>query len=297
MENDPIVKKPKLLIAHANPDMDAIGAMWLFCRFDEHRFEEAQLYFVNAGEEISDETLSFKGLARDEVVHVDTGMGPFDHHQPGNQERNSATLLVYEYLLRKNRDLRNDEALKRIVAFVNDNDHFSSCYWPEANNDRYVFMMEDVLKGIKQSKQLSDREVADLGFILYDGAYNTMKMKVKAEKNIAEGQVFESPWGKALYMENKNDDSMKIAMKMGYQVVVRRNRDSNHIRIKAVPERNIDLTPIYEAIIKKDPVGTWYLHPSKAMLLNGSEHNENHVATPLSLDEVVKIVMNQGRGE
>jgi hypothetical protein len=290
--NDPITKKPQLLIAHANPDMDAIGAMWLFLRFDARRFEEAQIYFVNAGEEISDQTLAFKNIDRDEVVHVDTGLGPFDHHQPGNQERNSATLLVYEYLIQKFQDLKNDEALKRLVDFVNDNDHFSSCYWPEANSDRYVFMMEDMLKGIKQSRQLTDREVADLGLVMYDGVYNTMKMKVRAEKDIAAGTVFESPWGRSMYLENKNDDSMKIAMKMGYQVVVRRNKDSNHIRIKAVPDRNIDLTPVYEAIVKKDPVGTWYLHPSNAMLLNGSEHNENHVATPLTLEEVVEIVKN-----
>jgi hypothetical protein len=290
--DDPITQKPKLLIAHQNPDLDAIGAMWLFLRFDEQRFEEAQLYFVNAGEEISDETLGFKELSREEVVHVDTGMGPFDHHQPGNQTRNSATLLVYQYLGSKYSHLKNDEALRRLVDFVNENDHFASCYWPEATSDRYVFMMEDVLKGIKQARHLSDREVADLGLVMYDGVYNSMKMKVKAEEAIAEGTEFESPWGKSLFLENKNDDSMKLAMKMGYQVVVRRNRDSNHVRIKAVPSKQIDLTRIYEEIMKRDQIGTWYLHPSKAMLLNGSEHNESHVATPLSLHEVVEIVTN-----
>lgn len=292
MENDLFMKPVKLLITHANPDLDACGACWLFLKFADKQFEEAQLYFVNAGEEVSDETLKFKELERDEVVHVDTGLGQFDHHQMDNKERDSATLRVYGYITRKYPDLGGDEALKRLVHFINENDHFASCYWPEADNDRYQFMLEEMIKGVRQSRQLTDRETAEMYLIALDGVYAGMKMKVKAEADLDAGQEFESGWGKGLAIDNKNDEVMKLAMKKGYQVVVRRNTDSGHIRIKAVPDRGIDLTPLYDTLVKQDPFGTWYLHSSRAMLLNGSEHNEKHVATSLTLHQVVEIMKN-----
>lgn len=280
----------KFIVTHQNPDLDAFGAIWLFLKFGGSDFNEAQFYFVPAGEEISGAVLTAKGLTREEVVHVDTGLGQFDHHQPGNKVRNSASLLVYEYLAQKDEAVAKDQALKRLVEFINDNDHFAACWWPEATADRYAFMLEELLRGVRQSRHFNDREVVEFGMICLDGVYTTLKIKVDAEEEIARGSAFESPWGKALAVTNNNDEVMKLAMKMGYLLVVRRSEETGFIRIKSVPDRGIDLTPVYEAIIKRDPVGTWYLHPSKAMLLNGSEHNPNHVVTALSLEAVVEIV-------
>jgi hypothetical protein len=283
----------KLLVTHQNPDPDAIAACWLFMKWGGDNFNGAQLYFVPSGNEIDETTLRAKAVTKDETVHVDTGMGPFDHHQPENTHRDSATLRVYEYLVKVHRELAEDKALSRVVMFINDNDHFASCWWPEADNDRYTFMLEDILKGLRSARGYSDRELTEFGMVCLDGIYISMKLKVNAEEEIVtKGMVFTSLWGKALAIENNNDEVMKLAQKRGFVMVVRKEEDKGHVRIKVVPERGIDLTQVYEAIKKRDQVGTWYFHPEKTMLINGSRHNQTHGPTPLTLKEVVGIIEN-----
>ena len=292
--SDDLIKKPvRLLVTHQNPDMDAIGSCWLFLRFDERDFERAEFYFVQAGERIEDDVLEAKNLTDEEVVHVDTGMGVFDHHQVNNKRRDSATLRVYEYLIEKREELKEDKALRRLVNFVNETDHFSSCYWPEATDDRYMFMLEEILSGLRSGRHFSDREQLEFGMVCLDGVYTGMKVRVSAEKDLAELALeFETRWGKAIAIENSNDGVIKLAQKMGYEVVVRKDAEQGHVRIKAVPEKGIDLTPVYKEILGRDEMGVWFLHPAKTMLLNSSKKNSEHVATPLSLQEVVEILKN-----
>ena len=282
----------KLIVTHQNPDLDAIGACWLWMKWGGRDYEEAQFFFVPAGEEIADDVLAAKELRREEAVHVDTGMGEFDHHQADNQKQDSASVRVYDRLVTLDPILGQDAALKRVVEIINAIDHFTSCYWPEATDDRYGFMLEEILKGIRGGRQFNDREMVEFGMICLDGIYNSMKMKVKAEEEIETlGKPFETKWGRAMAIENGNDEVVKLAQKQGFQLVVRKDREKGHVRIKAVPEKGIDLTPIYEAVKVRDKVGTWYLHPAKTMLLNGSARNDKHVPTPLKLEEVVEIVM------
>lgn len=291
MKQDPISKPVKMLVTHINPDMDAITSVWLFERFGGTYFAGAEKYFVVAGSEVADDVLHAKEIDPDEVVHVDTGMGVFDHHQPGHTERDSATLLVWQYLTKKHAELQSDEALKRLVLFVNELDHFAECWWPEANNDRYTFMLDDVLKGLRSAKHFNDHELVDFGMICLDGVYNSFKIKVGAEKDIAElGQEFETTWGKALAIENQNDEVMKIAQKMGYMVVVRKDAEQGHVRIKAVPDREIDLKEVYDKVKDFDEEGTWFYHPSGTMVINGSKKHSGQVPTPMSLEEIVEVL-------
>ncbi len=281
----------KLLVTHQNPDPDAIGACWLFLRFDKERFKAAQLYFVAAGDEVDEETITAKGVKRDEVVHVDTGLGPFDHHQQQNQKRDSATLRVYNYILKKHPEHSANEALRRIVEFINDGDHFADCWWPEADNDRYMFMFEEILKGLRSGRQFNDRELVEFGCVCLDGILVRMGLKVSAEDDIVKlGQPFETKWGKSLAIENKNDEVMKLALKKGFLLVVRKNEEDGRVRIKAVPEKNIDLTPVYERLVRADTIGYWYFHPSKTMLLNGSDKHPGQKPTKMTLEQIVQIV-------
>ena len=56
------------------------------------------------------------------------------------------------------------------------------------------------------------------------------------------------------------------------------------------PRKEFDLDPIYKEIIKKDRIGTWFLHISHNMLLNSSAKNPFFIATKLSLKEVIEII-------
>jgi hypothetical protein len=280
-----------LLVTHENPDMDAIGACWLFTRFGGKRFDGVDYYFVHAGDVIDRDTLAAKSLSESEVIHVDTGLGPFDHHQPDNTARDSATLRVYDYLAGLSAEVSEDEALKRLVGLVNETDHFAAYYWPEPDKDRYVFMLEEVLAGLRSSEHFTDKEVVSLGMLCFDGAYTSMKIKVRAEQDLGlKGIEFESLWGKGLAIENKNDEVIKLAQKKGFVVVVRKDEVTGAIRIKTAPDPEMNLEAVYEHIKTMDSEGTWYYHPSGHMLLNGSRKNQGQVPTKLSLEEVVELV-------
>lgn len=293
MSQEGLSDQVKLLVTHMNPDMDAIGACWLLRRFDEKRFEGVQLYFVSSGERVSSEVLRAKNVEESEVVHVDTGMGRFDHHQPGHTRKDSATLLVYEYLCDVYPDYGKSEALKRVVDFINKTDHFDSYYWPEPLNDRYMFNLEEILSGLRSGRHFSDHELVEFGMVCLDAVLVGMKIRVAAEEDIEMlGKNLETKWGPALAIENKNDEVVKLGQKMGYVMVIRKDEEKGHMRIKCAPKDGIDLKEVYEKLVEKDKVGTWFYHPSGHMVLNGSRKHANQVATPLSLDEVVELIKN-----
>lgn len=291
MTEDPIGKQIKFLVAHENPDMDAIGAMWLFKRFGGTGFDSTEFYFVHAGDRMDGGTMEAKGVTEDEVVHVDTGMGIFDHHQPDNTAHDSATLRTYSYLASKFAEVEADVALKRVVGFVNETDHFESYHWPDPDKDRYIFMMEEILAGLRSSEHFTDREVVEFGMLCYDGVYTSMKIRVRAEEDLEmKGVPFESRWGKALAITNKNDEVIKLAQKRGYVLVVRKDEVTGAIRVKSAPDPTINLRHVFDAIKEKDTEGTWYYHPSGHMLINGSRKHSGQVPTKLTLDEVVELV-------
>lgn len=100
--------------------------------------------------------------------------------------------------------------------------------------------------------------------------------------------------GKAMAFETINDGVIKLAQKMGYLLVVRKDPRKGYVRIKARPESgpedNIDLTAAYEELVKIDPEATWFLHVSKKMLLNGTPKNPKMIPTKLSLQEIVDVL-------
>jgi len=83
---------------------------------------------------------------------------------------------------------------------------------------------------------------------------------------------------------------MKLAQKKGVTCVIRRDPVRKFIRIKTIPTRKYDLTPLYNKLIKIDPKATWFLHMSKNMLLNGSSTNLKTVPSSLTLQKMIEIV-------
>lgn len=294
MTEDPIGTQIKLLVAHENPDMDAIGAIWLFKRFGGSGFDATEYYFVHAGDRMDAGTMQAKGVSDEEVVHVDTGMGIFDHHQPDNTAHDSATLRTYDYLSTHISDIADDVALRRVVGFVNETDHFESYHWPDPDKDRYIFMMEEILSGLRSSEHFTDREVVEFGMLCYDGVYTSMKIRVRAEEDLEnKGAEFVSEWGRALAITNKNDEVIKLAQKRGYVLVVRKDEVTGAMRIKSAPSPDISLKRVYDQIKELDHEGTWYYHPSGHMLINGSRKHSGQVPTKLSLDEVVGLLKKE----
>lgn len=273
----------KTLVTHRSPDLDAITSMWLIVR-NMHGWENPKFEFVPAGKTLNE-------MSPDEekdIIHVDTGLGMFDHHQL--QERTSAARIVLEHVkahgyIRKT----NMEPLERIADVVTIYDNFGEAHFPDPTNDIYSFALNDIINGIKVINQDDEKTVLET-FHLLDAITIILKNKISAEEEMKKGVTLETHYGKSLILETKNDETMKQALKMGYSFVARKDPDKGFIRIKTTPAPEYDLTKLYEAILKEDKKGTWFLHSSKNMLLNGTHKNTDMVTTPLTLAQFIEIL-------
>lgn len=274
-----------LIVTHVNPDLDAIGAIWLLKRFMAEDYADAAYGFVAAGE-------TYRGEAVDSdssVVHVDTGLGIFDHHDK-ERERYSATYLVWEHIKSLQDHLKDDKAGQMMVDFITEIDHFGEYYWPEPMSPRYAFMLSDILPRLHLLSRYSNAEVVDMVLPLLDAVYKGYQDILKAEEDIAQGQEFECKWGRAILVVTGSDGAMKIAQKMGYDVVVRKEPDRGFVKIKSAPKKEIDLRPIYDRISELEDRERWYFHPSGNMLINGSSKDPDTEPTNVGVDRIVEII-------
>ena len=89
----------RYIVAHSSPDLDAITSAWLIKKF-LRGWEDAKIKFCPAGERLLplpkgqgfEYAIEEKG--EDEYIHVDTGMGPLDHHQTSDPKVCAATLTL-----------------------------------------------------------------------------------------------------------------------------------------------------------------------------------------------------------
>ncbi len=318
----------KIVVTHKACDLDAIASSWMIKRFLPG-WENAEVRFVPAGDKLAGkyvrsneiiEKVAFadpsnpSGQAEAEAIHVDTGMRSLDHHQIAD-DNVCSTSLAFDYVLENNKSLANDEnkveALKRIVEFTVDDDHFQEVFYVNPTADIYNFSIVSLIHGIKLLYPKDDTSCFNFGMDALDAAYHYFENLVWAEHEIAEkGIRFDTKWGKSLAIETLNDTVMKLGQTMGYVLTVRKDPESGNVRIKARPKKriannderitnneifedvDIDLTPVYEKLTKMDPDASWFLHISKRMLLNGSSKNPSMKGTKLTLSEVVEVLQN-----
>jgi len=286
------MQKRNAIVIHHAPDLDAIGGVWLFTRFAAQEFSNAKVLFVNPGDTLSPFEIAKEKFDPQDVTHVDTGLGQFDHHTVEKSSRLiCATSLVYDFLCEKQQELKQNVALKSLVSFVTEIDHFGEIDWPDAGNTRYAFMIHELIRGQELADQQSDERQLQFGLQCLDNAYNVLVQQHTANEILdSEGTTFTISAGKCLAILSKNDDVIKLAQKRGYALVIRKDPKLGNIRIKVRPDSSITLEKLHEAILIRDSVGSWYYHPSGKMLINGSRKNTSQKATLLKLNEVVALV-------
>lgn len=275
--------KMKTIVTHIGPDLDAIASIWLIKTFFPG-WEEAVLAFVPAGQ-----TLEKKPPEADpEVIHVDTGFGKFDHHQ--DDRDTCASLLVYEEI-KKTRGA--DAALERLLAVVNEIDHFREVFFPNPTADFWDLGLATQIDGWRLLYAENPLKIVDLGMEGLEGIYKTFQNKVRAEKEIKQiGIEFKTRWGKGLGVETTNDEVVHLGQKLGYAVVIRKDPHKGYLRIKALPRPEIDLTSVYERLRQEEPMATWFLHASHHMVLNGSSKNPDMKPTQKTLREIIEVIKN-----
>ncbi len=301
----------KIIVTHNSPDLDAVTSAWLIKRFLPG-WEEAEVVTVPAGTRINTDRASsdvIEHLDGKEVIHVDTGLGPLDHHQTMD-ENTCAAKLAFEYVKDKTEQLTGNkhktDALARLVEYVVNDDHFQEVYYPDPSSDVYEFSLVSMVAGIKDQYPRDDATCIRFSFDLLDVVIHKLEDRMWAEEEISEkGIQFNTKWGKGLAIETINDEVLKLGQLIGNVITVRKDPKNGAVRIKARPKKRsdsksegemkdveIDLTPVYEKLKKMDPDATWYLHVSKRMLLNGSTKNPQMRGSKLSLSEVVEVLQN-----
>ncbi len=282
----------RLIVTHHAPDLDAIGAVWLLKRFDTQHFGTARVAFTDPGSQLSLDSIAELHTVPEEVTHVDTGGGPFDHHQPGMGQRDTcATSLVYEHVCQIHPELATNKALQEIVAYTTDIDHFGEIYWPDAANPRYFFMIHELIRGLEFQELHTDESQLHFGMQCLDSAYSVLHQHYSALEIIDERAIhFTMPFGECIGIETSNDDTIKVAQRQGKMLVIRKDPDEGTIRIKCRPDCPIDLQALSEKISEVDHIGSWFYHPSGKMLLNGSRKSTKQKPSPLSLEEVIALV-------
>jgi hypothetical protein len=268
----------KTIVTHIGPDLDAAAAVWLIKTYMSG-WEDAALQFVPAGKTLHDAPPD----GNPDIIHVDTGFGKFDHHNTDDDI--CAALLVYQSLPKK------DEALERLLRIVNDYDHFREVFFPNPNADFWDLELPAIIDGWRVLYADNPTKLVDLIMTSLDGAYKMFQNKVWAEHEIKEKAIlFDTKWGKAFGIESLNDEVVHYGQKMGYVLVVRKDPNKKYLRIKAIPKKEVDLTPLYETLKKEDPEATWFLHASTHMILNGSTKNLEMRPTTLSLNRIIEVI-------
>lgn len=303
----------KIIVTHRSPDLDAITSVWLLKSFAPG-WENADVHFVPAGQKLhgnySHEGEVIERVDDNEVIHVDTGLTPLDHHQ--TQDNNTcAASLTFEYVKSlKNSPINSEtklEALEKMIQLAIDEDHFQEIYYKDSLSYLYDFSITRIIDGYKLLYQKDDLACLEFTMTCLDTILHSLEQKMWAEHEIAEkGIQFDTRWGKACAIESMNDMVLEVAQKKGKVIAVRKDPKYGFIRIKARPLKresnsgtyatetvnveNIDLTPVYEKIKKLDPDSTWYLHVSKKMLLNGSSKNPEMAGSKLTLSQVIEVL-------
>lgn len=285
------MSQKKLVVTHHAPDLDAVGAVWVLTRFDQQHYADAQFAFVNPGSRITADQAKNLDFDLDQVTHVDTGLGKFDHHQPERaQQQICASTLTYEHVCQLHPNLKQDAALQAIVEYINEIDHFNYIHWSEASLNRFNFALQELIRGHELAKPNNDQPQLEYGLQSLDYAYKAMEDTIRAKQEIADqGRNFKVKSTAGLALKSSNDATIKEAQKMGYDLVIRKDPRKGHIRIKARPDSTLNLKALSEAISEVDNQGTWFFHPGGKMLLNGSSSHRDQISSPLTLKQVIQL--------
>ncbi|MBP6882074.1 MAG: hypothetical protein KBC15_00795 [Candidatus Levybacteria bacterium] len=296
----------KIIVAHSSPDWDAIGSIWLLKKYLSG-WGDATVAFVPAGTLLKgakghgkDELDPIEVVGEDEIIHVDTGLGPLDHHQTSDKSVCAATRswdFVREVLKKSGNELTSahDAAVTKVVEYILSGDHFREVFWADPAADYQEFSLIGLLDGMKLYKPDDDRHYVSFGMECLNAMVHTFESRLWAMEEIEKnGKEFKIKMGKAIAFETVNDNVVKLSQKMGYLLAVRKDPRKGYVRIKVRPasskDDDLDLTAAYEKLSKIDTEATWFLHVSKKMLLNGTPKNPKMIPTALTLEQIIDIL-------
>ena len=234
--------KMKKIVTHINPDTDAIASCWLLRRFLPG-WEDAEIGFVNA-------TSSTRADAsvdeNPDILYVDVGRGKLDHHQTG--EYLSASRLCWEFIKKQTggEGLKSleQEAIEELVEVETEIDNARFYSWPEIKETRYFLYFHEIVDGLRGTGE-SDNQVMEFGFRTLEAIFLGLKGKIKADGELKNGIVFDSPWGKGIAIESGNKQVLFRGEALGFALVIKKDPETGAVRIHSREDAGVDLTEAY----------------------------------------------------
>lgn len=265
-----VVAMPSVIVAHLAPDLDCIAAIWIFKRFGG--VSAVELRFVPAGT-----TLGNLPVDSDpHVVHVDTGLGRFDHHQ-----RHVRTLSAAELVRRT--VAPHDKVLERVIKQVTLIDNAVAV-------DRQGCDLGRLADSFNLLYEDQPARVVELMMPNLDAwyAYETRQMQIG--ESYVNRIEFCSPWGRGVAMQSPYGGSSAMAYRAGAVVYAYREEHHGWTGVAAQARSSVDLTMLYARLQVVDAHADWYLHPGKRLLLCGTAKAPVAHVSQLSLQELVTVI-------
>lgn len=268
------LERPTTIVGHLAPDLDCITAIWLIVRF--WPAEDADILFVPAGTTLNNQPPD----SDPQILHVDTGMGRFDHHHIVSTDICAAELIRQELI-------PDDPAIQRMIRQVCQIDHAIA-----PANEHGFFNINALIAGYNLLFPNRPHHVAYAMFPNIDAWYEHEARQFRFEQAFARRLEFETPWGLGIAMESKDGASSKLAY--GHGAVLYAYRDGHGwMGIAAKSHSNVDLSFVYYDLQIIDQGADWYLHPNKRLLLCGSAKSPPRTPSRLTLDELVRVIQGE----
>lgn len=262
------------IVSHLSPDLDSITATWIVRRFGG--MPDAELAFVPAGA-----TLDGRPADADpEVIHVDTGYGRFDHHQP-----EVASPTVCAASLAADAFAPEDRALRRLVEWVIDVDNGREP--PE--HALHPFSVTALIHGLNRLSAGNSRQVMETALPLLDAWYRAAQDHVAAEDELERAIWFETVWGPAAAVVERRASAQQLAYARGAVLYLAQTPEGWR-RFTAPAWSSVDLSDTAARLRAREPDVDWYLHPSKKLLLNGSKKAPPRVLSQLTMEDLIAMV-------
>lgn len=257
--------------------MDDVCAMWLLKRFLPD-FQNAGVDFISAGPDGGETDASDPDKA-----YVGVGRGQFDEHK-GDIGQCSASLVLAHVRERASLDSNVVTALQRIVDWVLLEDTGKLALMEYRD-----FCIPSVLRGEYDRAGKDSHAVASIGFAMLDALLHAQLNNIRLEKDWEKRMEFESMFGKAVALETSAHDADVFAYRKGFDVAVTINVAHSYHSIRAKADSNIDLTPVYEELVRREPDASWYFHHSKKMLICGGDLAPNVMPSRFSIDQLIEV--------
>lgn len=265
------MEQPTTIVGHLAPDLDCLTAIWMLVRFGGAA--NAELQFVPAGATL------YGGPPDSDpsVIHVDTGGGRFDHHQPHAHDTCASELV-------RRAVAPADAALERMIQRVGRLDRAAA-----PSDEHGPFNVTALIDGLNRLFPTNPQHVACTMLANLDAWYENEARQMRMEAAFADRIEFETPWGLGIAMESEEGGSSRLAYSRGAVLYVYRDRHG-WMGVAAQSRSSVDLSAVYADLRRVDKQADWYLHPNRRLLLCGTAKAPPRVPSGLTLAELVRVI-------